>query len=83
MIIQILGSGCANCQTLYKQTEDAVQELKIDATVEKITDFQKIATYGILRTPGLVIDGQVASSGYVPKIEEIKTFILKYSGTKA
>jgi small redox-active disulfide protein 2 len=79
MIIKILGSGCINCKTLYKRTEEALQELNMEATLEKVEDFQNIATYGIMRTPGLVIDEKIVSYGCVPKIEEIKNLILEHS----
>jgi small redox-active disulfide protein 2 len=78
MIIKVLGSGCMNCQTLEKRTYNALQELKIDATVEKVQDYQKIASYGIMRTPGLVIDEKVAVAGYVPTIEKLKEILLTH-----
>jgi len=68
-----------NCKTLAHRTFEAVQQLNIDATVEKVEDYQAIASYGILRTPGLVIDEKVVSYGSVPKVDEIKALILKQS----
>ena len=79
MIIKILGPGCMNCKTLEKRTQEAVASLHIDATVEKVQDIMQIATYGILRTPGLVIDEEVATSGRVPAVEEITKMILAHS----
>jgi small redox-active disulfide protein 2 len=76
MTIKILGSGCVNCQTLYKRTEEELKELHLEATLEKVTDIQKIVSYGIMRTPGLVIDEKVVSYGPVPKTEDIKKLIL-------
>ena len=76
MDIKVLGSGCTNCQTLEKRTHIALQELNIQASIEKVQDYQKIASYGIMRTPGLVIDGKVASAGYVPTVEKIKEMLL-------
>ncbi len=78
MIIKVLGSGCANCKTLEKRTIEAIEALKIDAMIEKVTDFQKIAAYGIMRTPGLVIDEKVAISGSVPTVEKIKELLLAH-----
>jgi small redox-active disulfide protein 2 len=78
MNIKVLGPGCMNCKTLERRTIEALQELKIDAKVEKVVEYQKIAGYGIMRTPGLVIDEKVVSSGVVPKVEEIKSMILKH-----
>lgn len=77
MKIKILGSGCTNCKTLEKRSQEAVAELRIEATVEKVTEIQQIAAYGIMRTPGLVIDEQVVSSGNVPTVEAIKEMIRK------
>ncbi len=76
MTIKVLGPGCMNCQTLEKRTLQAIQELHIDAVVEKVQDFQKIAAYGIMRTPGLVIDEKVATSGFVPTVEKLKEILL-------
>jgi small redox-active disulfide protein 2 len=77
MNIKVLGPGCMNCKTLANRALEAVQQLGIDASVEKVDDIKEIASYGILRTPGLVIDEQVVSYGMVPKVEEIKALILK------
>ena len=71
MKIKILGSGCANCVNLEKAAKQAVSDLDIDATFEKVTDYADIAGYGIMRTPGLVVDEQVLVSGRVPKAAEI------------
>ncbi len=71
MHIKILGSGCANCINLEKQAREAVDKLGLDATIEKVTDYAAIAGYGIMRTPGLVVDEEVLVSGRVPKADEI------------
>ena len=71
MNIKILGPGCANCVNLEKQARQAVEQLGLDATIEKVTDYAEIAGYGIMRTPGLVVDEQVLVSGRVPKAAEI------------
>ncbi|MCU0645430.1 MAG: thioredoxin family protein [bacterium] len=75
MTIKILGSGCANCEKLESLAKQAVSELGIQATFEKVKDIDKILDYGIARTPGLVIDEVVKSSGRIPTVEQIKTFI--------
>jgi small redox-active disulfide protein 2 len=80
MIIQVLGTGCAKCKTLYENTNKAVQETGVDALVEKIEDIQQIMTYEILMTPGLVIDGYVKAAGRVPSVEEIKKLLLAAQG---
>ena len=78
MIIKVLGPGCANCKTLEKRTKEALQELNMEAVVEKVEDYQKIASYGIMRTPGLVIDEKVALSGSVPPVEKLKEILLAH-----
>jgi small redox-active disulfide protein 2 len=78
MIIKVLGPGCMNCKTLEKHTKEALQELNMEAVVEKVEDYQKIASYGIMRTPGLVIDEKVAISGSVPTVEKIKELLLAH-----
>jgi small redox-active disulfide protein 2 len=75
MDIKILGTGCSNCKTLEKTTLNALAELNIPAHVEKVDDITKIMSYGIMRTPGLVINGKVVVSGRVPGIKELKEII--------
>lgn len=75
MIIKILGTGCANCKKLEQNTKDAVSELGISATIEKVEDFKDIASYGVLRTPSLVIDEEVKVVGKVAKVDEIKALL--------
>lgn len=65
MEIKILGIGCKNCVNLAKNTEEALKELGMEATITKVTDMKDIAKYGIMRTPGLVIDEKVVSYGKV------------------
>jgi small redox-active disulfide protein 2 len=69
--IKILGSGCANCVRLEANAKQALAALGLEATVEKVTDYGVIASYGIMRTPGLVVDEQVLVSGRVPDAAEI------------
>ncbi|MBW3083950.1 hypothetical protein KEM60_00133 [Austwickia sp. TVS 96-490-7B] len=71
MHIKILGPGCRNCTTLEAETRAAVQRLGLDATIEKVTAYPDIAAYGIMSTPGLVVDEEVLVSGRVPKQDEI------------
>jgi small redox-active disulfide protein 2 len=73
--LQILGSGCANCQRLANNVEAAAKELGMDFTLEKVTDIETIVRAGVMRTPALVVDGQVKLYGRVPNVEEIKTII--------
>lgn len=75
MEIKVLGTGCANCKNLEAAARKAVEELGIEANVVKEEDIMKIMGYGILRTPGLVIDEKVVLSGRVPSVSEIKEII--------
>ncbi len=72
MVIKILGTGCTNCKKLEENANQAVKELGIDAKVEKVEDFMAIMKYGVMKTPALVVDEQVKSSGKVLSAEEIK-----------
>lgn len=74
-VVQVLGTGCAKCEKLKKNTEQAIQELGVTAQVEKVTDINKITSYGVMMTPALVVDGQVKIVGKVPSAEEIKSYL--------
>lgn len=77
MIIKILGSGCTNCKKLYHNAVLAVNELGLDAQVEKITDFKEIAKYNVMRMPALVVDEVVVFYGKVGTKEEIVSILKK------
>jgi len=71
MDIKVLGPGCTNCVTLENRTREALASLGKDATVEKVTDTAQIMGYGIMSTPGLVVDGKVVVSGRVPSTKQL------------
>lgn len=75
MEVKVLGPGCANCVKLDKLVREAVAALGLTANVEKVTDFAQIASYGVMRTPGLVVDGRVVCYGRVPSGDEIKQWL--------
>ena len=75
MDIKILGPGCAKCHELDKRTREVVQELGLDASVEYVQDLNKIIEYGILTTPGLVVNGKMVFSGHVPSKDEINRLL--------
>jgi small redox-active disulfide protein 2 len=78
MNIKVLGTGCNNCKTLEKTVYNALAEMDFSANVEKVEDIQKIMGYGIMRTPGLVIDEKVVLSGKVPSVKEVIELIEKH-----
>jgi len=78
MNIKILGSGCSNCNNLEKITHQVVKELNISAEFSKESDFSKIASYGVMKTPALVINEKVVLTGRVPSKNELKEIISKY-----
>ncbi len=64
--IKVLGSGCANCINLEKLCREVIAENSIDADIEKVTDYRDIMSYGIMSTPGLIVNGKVVLSGKLP-----------------
>ncbi len=70
-LIQILGTGCAKCERLKKNTEQAVEQSGQEAKVEKVTDITEITSFGVMMTPALAIDGEVKVVGKVPSSDEI------------
>ena len=76
MKLEILGSGCANCQKLMAITEDVVRELGLaDAELVKVEDFSRIMAYGVMSTPALAIDGKLVLSGKVPSKAEVTSLV--------
>jgi small redox-active disulfide protein 2 len=77
MKIKILGTGCPNCKKLEANTKQALEELKIESEIEKITEIQDIMSYGVMGTPALVVDEKAEVTGRIPSVEEIKTILSK------
>lgn len=75
MEIKVLGSGCANCKRLLDNVYAAVKDLAISANVMYVTDYMEIAKTGLMRTPGLIINQKIVSTGKVLSIEEVKQLI--------
>ncbi len=75
--IKILGSGCAKCMELEKAVRTAISELQLDYEIDHVTDFAEIASYGVMSTPALVLDGEVISYGKVLTVEEVKELLMK------
>jgi small redox-active disulfide protein 2 len=75
LTIKVLGSGCANCKRLEQLAKKVVDQLGVEAEVVKVTDPTKYADYGVMATPGLVINENTVSSGRIPSMAEITTFV--------
>lgn len=73
--VKILGSGCAKCNALEAATKAALEQLGMDTEIDHVTDFAKIAAYGVMSTPALVVDGKVVSYGKTLKTEEVVTIL--------
>jgi small redox-active disulfide protein 2 len=79
MEIKVLGPGCKNCVTLDRITKEVVSDLGWDVTIEKIEDYASIASYGVMSTPALVVDGKVILSGRVPTPSHLKEMLKNLS----
>ena len=75
MIIQILGTGCPKCKTLEANAHQAIEAGGIDATIEKVTEIDRIIDMGVMMTPALAIDGRVVSVGKVLNKDQILTYV--------
>jgi small redox-active disulfide protein 2 len=69
--VKVLGTGCANCRATVQRVEDVARELGVPITLDKVEAIQDIMAFGILATPGVVVDGEVVHSGGVPAREKI------------
>ena len=69
--IKVLGAGCPNCKRLEAETRAALDPLKIDYHLTKVTDYADIASYGVMQTPALVINERVVSTGKIPRRGDI------------
>jgi small redox-active disulfide protein 2 len=75
MDIRVLGPGCRNCQTLEARTREALDGLGLDCDIEHVTDYADIASYGVVSTPALVVDGRVVLSGRVPTVAALRQML--------
>lgn len=75
MKIEILGTGCSKCKVLFENTKKAITKAGVFAQVEKVEDIEKIMNYGVMSTPGFVVNGEVKSSGKLLSEDEIIGFI--------
>lgn len=73
--VKILGTGCANCQNTYELFATVAREKGIALTLEKVEDLARIACFGVMSTPGVVIDGRVVHSGSVPSRRQVEAWL--------
>ncbi|MGC4119289.1 MAG: thioredoxin family protein [Myxococcales bacterium] len=75
MDVKVLGPGCAKCKKLFAETEKALSQSGVAATLTKVEKLEEIMAFGVMMTPALVIDGQVRCTGRVPGATEIATWL--------
>ena len=75
MQIKVLGTGCANCKTTFKLIEDAAREKGVAVAMEKVEDLPSIMGYGVMSTPGVVVDGKVVHAGGIPSKAAIEGWL--------
>ena len=74
-LVQVLGPGCARCQNLLKNAQEAVKQLGIEAEIEKVSDMNMITSFGVMMPHALVIEGELKLQGKVASVEEIKRLL--------
>ncbi len=78
IVIKVLGTGCPKCNMTKKIVEKVVNKLKLNAKIEMVKDISEIAKYGVMMTPGIVINEKVVTSGRVPREEEVEKWIKEF-----
>ncbi len=73
--VKVLGPGCANCKTTYKLVEEMAKEKGVAIDLEKVEDLRQIMAYGVMSTPGVVVDGKVVHSGGIPDRAKIASWL--------
>lgn len=73
--VKVLGPGCPKCEELLEQTKKAISEMGLECNLEKVTDIMQFASYGVMITPALVVDGEVKFSGKVPSLDNLKKYL--------
>ena len=81
MKITILGTGCPRCRQTADVVRKAVEQVGIDATIQKVEDIQEIMKFRVMMTPAVAVDGQVKISGKVPSVEEVKALLKQGSSS--
>jgi small redox-active disulfide protein 2 len=75
MNVKVLGTGCSNCKKMKALVADVAAEMKVDITIEEVTDVQDILSYGVMQTPGIVINETLIGSGGVPSKEQMRQIL--------
>lgn len=75
--IKVLGPGCANCKRLEQIAQKVVNNLAVEAKIEKVTNYQEIVELGVMATPGLIVNGEVVSSGRIPSETEVIGWVIE------
>lgn len=75
MDIKVLGTGCAKCRTTVKLIEEAAKARGVPVTLQKVEDVREIMTYGVMSTPGVVVDGKVVHAGGIPSGDKIDQWL--------
>ena len=83
MQIKVLGTGCANCKTTFKLIEDMAKEKGVAVELEKVEDLPSIMGYGVMSTPGVVVDGKGVHAGGIPSKASIECWLLGETTTNA
>ena len=74
--VKVLGPGCANCKRLEQMTRREIEKLGVAANIEKVTDYGQIMAYGVLSTPGLVINEKVVAFGRIPNNQDVADWLI-------
>lgn len=72
--VKVLGTGCANCKNTVKLIEDVAKARGVEVRIDKIEELSQIVSYGIMATPGVVVDGKVVHAGGVPVRAKVETW---------
>jgi small redox-active disulfide protein 2 len=75
MQIKVLGTGCANCKTTLKLIEDVAAEMGVAVQLDKVEDIQSIMSYGVMSTPGVVVDSKVVHAGGIPERKKVESWL--------
>ena len=73
--VKVLGTGCANCKATTKVIEETAQAKGVEILLEKVEDLGEIMSYGVMSTPGVVVDGKVVHAGGVPSRDQVDTWL--------